>query len=117
MSTYSAYISDHRELLRLDAQRSMLERNLEESALMDLKEFFMKRLAHGGRLLEEALGLTEGRGIQLLTRSYALTCGLWQALGPDTKPISSPDFADLQPEFKEELYEALTEYWRGALIE
>lgn len=115
LAEYVSYLGEHRGLLRLDALRPTLERNLQLHTLIAFKRMFMERLIDGGALIENALQLEEGRGIQLLVRTHALTCGLWQSLGPDTEMAPSADFAVYHPDFLDELSEALSEYWRGAL--
>lgn len=115
LAAYVSYLGEHRELLRLDALRPTLERNLELRTLIAFKRMFMERLIDGGALIENALQLGQGRGIQLLVRTHALTCGLWQSLGPDTEMAPSAEFVAYHPDFLNELSEALSEYWRGAL--
>jgi TetR/AcrR family transcriptional regulator len=116
LSTYVSYLDEHRELLRLDAQRSALERNLEMETLIASKRAFIDQLIRAGGLIDASLGLQNGHGVQILLRTHALTCGLWQSFNPDTKIPSSAEFAVLQLDFIEELSQALTEYWRGAMM-
>lgn len=116
LSTYVSYLDQHRDLLRLDAQRSALERNLEMDTLIASKKAFIEQLIRAGGLIEASLGLQSGQGVQLLLRTHALTCGLWQSFNPDTKIPASPEFAVFHLDFTEELSQALAEYWRGALM-
>ncbi len=115
LAAYVAHLNSHRELLRLDALRPMLEHNLEMATLLAFKQTFLDRLATGGALIDRALDLRSGRGLKLLMRTHALTCGLWQSFGPDKAADTASEFAVFHPDFVEELSEALAEYWRGAL--
>ena len=67
----------------------------------------------------EALALAPGRGVSLLMRTFALTRGLWQSSEPPSPEaahaVAGLDVAAIYPDFRAELREALTEYWRGAL--
>jgi AcrR family transcriptional regulator len=110
LSRLVAYMDHHPELLRLDALgHGVVERNLEPKTLLDFKSTLNERLMGGGAVVEVALDLPPGRGVQLLMRTYALTRGLWQAMGSDGVPI--------KVDFTQELAEALDEYWRGALAD
>lgn len=115
LSAYVAHLDAHPELLRLDAQRGMLERNLGGPDLIDFKTAFLARLHSGGERIEQALGLTPGRGIQLLLRTHALTVGLWQSMGTDSTILPDAGAEPFPHDFATELAEALAEYWRGAL--
>jgi len=115
LGAYVAHLEAHPELLRLDAQRGMLERNLGAQDLTDFKTDFLARLQSGGAQIEQALGLPPGRGIQLLLRTHALTVGLWQSMGTDSAPRPDAGAAPFPHDFATELAEALAEYWRGAL--
>ena len=68
---------------------------------------------------QEALALAPGRGVSLLMRTFALTRGLWQSSEPPSPEaahaVAGLDVAAIYPDFRAELREALTEYWRGAL--
>lgn len=114
LSAYVAHLDGHRELLRLDALRSTLERKLEIKDLIAAKETFREWLSAGGARVDRELALTPGRGLKLLTRTYALTVGLWQSSTSGESNIS-PELAALQTDFAADLSEALAEYWRGAL--
>ena len=119
LAAYVGYLDQHRELLRLDALRPVLERGLDLDALADFKQAFVERLVAGGALIDQGLNLKEGKGIKLLTRTHALTCGLWQSLGsgPPGGTTAAAGVANaLYPEFIDELTEALGEFWRGALV-
>lgn len=119
IALYLAYLEAHPELLRLDAMAySVLENNLSEQQLRPFKLALMQQLLAAGAVLEQELGLEQGRGATLLLRTYALTRGLWQSL--DHPPVlrallADPVFAPLRPSFSAELEGALREYWRGAL--
>lgn len=116
LNAYVAHLGAHPELLRLDAQRGMLERNLGSPDLIDFKTAFLARLHSGGECIERALGLTPGRGVQLLLRTHALTVGLWQSMSTDSAILPDAGAAETFPhDFAAELSEALAEYWRGAL--
>ena len=118
LTSYVAHLDRHRELLRLDALRPTLEQGLDLASLAEFKRTFVQRLVAGGSLIDRRLGLRDGKGVKLLTRTHALTCGLWQARGgapPDD--AATADGADpLHPQFIDELAEALDEFWRGALM-
>ena len=119
LTTLVAHLEDHPELLRLDALGyGVLERNMLSDALAAHKADYTMRLEKTGCVIDEALGIPEGRGVQLLMRTYALTRGLWQSYQHteeillrgvvlSQKLVANP--------FGIELREALTEYWRGAL--
>lgn len=114
---YVAHLDSHRELLRLDALRPTLEKGLDLASLTEFKQTFVERLVAGGALIDHRLGLREGKGIKLLTRTHALTCGLWQSLGagPTGGQTTAGFTGALYPDFIDELTEALAEFWRGAL--
>ena len=118
LKAYVAFVDDHRTLLRLDALRPLLEQGLDLASLIDFKRTFVERLIAGGVAIEKRLGLGDGRGVKLLTRTHALTCGLWQSFGAE-RPIEAavPDLPNTPyPDFLEELSEAMSEFWRGALL-
>ena len=111
-----AHVDRHPELLRLDAlAQGVVERNLEPQTLRVFKSTLTERLMKRGTVVEAALDLPPGRGVQLLMRTYALTRGLWQAIGPDAHGPIEAGCAPPHADFKQELAEALVEYWRGAL--
>ena len=115
LSGYVGYVERHPELLQLDALgHGVLERNLEAETLLAFKRALQGRLTAGATILEGALGLSPGRGLQLLTRTYAMTRGLWQSFDHSRHP-SRPPPSSLSGSFSAELLDALTEYWRGAL--
>jgi AcrR family transcriptional regulator len=105
------YLDDNPMLLQLDAVvQGLLERDLEPDELAVFKETLHGRIKVGAAIVDEALGLPLGRGVQLLVRSHALTRGLWAYFdGP------GPDAAFGLSDFAKDLAEALAEYWRGAL--
>ena len=114
-----AYLEHHPELLRLDALGyGVLEKNLLRDVLIAQKAEYMMRLEKTGSVLEAALRIPKGRGIQLLMRTYALTRGLWQSYQHAEERLQAG--VDLTQSltakpFTTELREALAEYWRGAL--
>ena len=115
LSSFVSYVEAHPELLQLDSLgHGVLEHNLEPETRLAFKQTLLNRLMGGGQVLEEALGLAPGRGLQLLTRTHAMTRGLWQSfdLFPATHRKAS---APHHEQFGTELLEALSEYWRGAL--
>lgn len=119
LSAYTGHLDRHPELLRLDALGyGVLESNLEPATLRAFKRDLTDRLTRVGAVADAALRLPEGRGVRLLTRSYALTRGLWQSSqGYDDPALLAavPGLVHLHPDFGTELREALGEYWRGAL--
>lgn len=120
LTTYVGHLRAHPELLRLDALGyGVLETNLEPAKLRAFKLAFVVLLTETGRAIETALRLPEGRGVSLLMRTFALTRGLWQSSHPYDEPgtmRADPLLAPLYPDFEKELTDALTEYWRGALL-
>ncbi len=119
LSALVAHVEAHTELLRLDALGyGVLERNMPLDALTAHKADYMVRLEETGRVIDLALRLEKGRGVQLLMRTYALTRGLWQSYQHAAETLlAGVHVADsLMPNpFGVELHEALIEYWRGAL--
>ena len=116
---YVDYVDRHPVLMRLDALGyGVLDRNLDLTQLRAMKLSFAKRLSVVGGLVDDRLGLPPGRGVQLLTRTYALTRGLWQSLDHSealAKLMLDPALAHIKPPFATELREALAEYWKGAV--
>ncbi len=114
-----AHLENHPELLRLDALGySVLEKNMSHAVLVTHKAEFMMRLEKTGSVIDSALRLTEGRGIQLFMRTYALTRGLWQSYQHTEETVSAGVIISqrlVANPFGAELRDALTEYWRGAL--
>jgi TetR/AcrR family transcriptional regulator len=105
------YLNDNPTLLRLDAVvQGLLERDLDPDELAAFKEALHRRIDVGGAVVDKALGLPPGRGVQLLVRTHALTRGLW-AYFDAPGASAAPGLSD----FAKDLAQALTEYWRGAL--
>ena len=118
LDTYLRQLDRRPALLRLDALGyGVLERNMDPAELRTFKLALLERLTSVGAVVDRVLGLPHGRGLRLLTRTYALTRGLWQSLQPGRhgEVASDPAFALLYPDLGRELREALAEYWRGAL--
>lgn len=116
LARFVALLDETPGLMRLDALgHGVLESRMTSDALLDFKTAFRGRLEQAGRLLERELALPAGRGFQLLTRSHALARGIWQSFG--TPPDDAGACTGIAtPAFAGELHEALTEYWRGALL-
>ncbi len=114
-----AYLENQPEILRLDALGyGVLERNMSRDVLTAHKTEFITRLEMTGTVIDGALRIAEGRGIQLLMRTYALTRGLWQSYQHTEETLSAGVVVSqrlVANSFSVELREALTEYWRGAL--
>ena len=114
-----AHLDRHPEVLRLDALGyAILEKNMQRDVLRAHKAELGSRLVNTGAVIDGALRLPAGRGAQLLIRTYALTRGMWQSYehAGQTELAGIAVVAGLKPGiFREELMEALTEYWRGAL--
>ena len=115
LARYVSHGERHPELLQLDALgHGVRERNLEPDTLAAFTRALLERLVAGGAVLERALGLAGGRGLQLLTRTHAMTRGLWQSF--DLSPPATAEPPTLPRRgFATELLDALSEYWRGAL--
>ncbi len=117
LSALRTHLEHHPHLLRLDALGyGVLEKNMLYDALVAHKAEYTARLEKTGSIIDAALRLPAGRGLQLLMRTYALTRGLWQSY-QDAEHSRMPHVArslSAKP-FGAELREALTEYWRGAL--
>ncbi len=114
ISRFVEYMRSFPTLLRLDAlSKEVLERNMSQTALAAHKDASLKFLDRAGKTLESALRLQPGRGFKLLTRTHALTRGLWQSFGDTVLDCGLNQHH--HPDFAEELQEALFEYWRGAL--
>ena len=85
------------------------------AVLVAHKAEYTARLERTGSVIDSALRLPAGRGVELLMRTYALTRGLWQSYqeaGASHLPHVARRAAN---PFARELREALTEYWHGAL--
>lgn len=115
LRAYVEHLEDHRELLRLDVIRPMVEQNLEADTLRDQKQTFEAWLNDSGALIDREIGLPPGRGFKLLTRTYALTVGVWRAFDLGRGATAAPGTSASDVDFAGELSEALVEYWRGAL--
>lgn len=111
------HLANRPEVLRLDALGYSLQQNVDPAKRHEQNRRFVARLAQAGATIDRTLRLEAGRGVRVLMRSYALTRGVWQATH---QQAGAPFEADLAlsaifPDFAEELREALTEYWRGAV--
>ena len=114
-----AHLEGHPELLRLDALGyGVLERNMSRDTLTAYKAEYMIHLEKTGSVIDAALRTAEGRGLELLMRTYALTRGLWQSYQKKEETLLAGVTVSqkfVEKPFGRELREALTEYWRGAL--
>ena len=114
------HLENEPELMRLDALGAgVLEKNMTQDSLLEYKRRFNQGLVDAGSSLERSLGLTTGRGVQLLMRTYPLIRGLWQTAEHSEVVVAVGIEAaahPLQIPFSQELAEALEEYWRGALL-
>ena len=119
LDTYVRHIEQHPALLKLDALGyGVLERNLGPDKMLHFKATFLEGMTEAGFVIEQALKLSPMRGVPLLMRSFAMTRGLWQSSSPEGAhaPFDAAyKKAAIYTDFKLELREALTEYWRGAL--
>ncbi|MEO7067407.1 MAG: TetR family transcriptional regulator [Rhodanobacter sp.] len=111
-SAFARHFQARPELLRLDALGSVLEGKSGSPVLRGFKQSLTDKLLQCAAVLEEALGLPDGRGMQLLMRSFAMTRGLWQQFN---QPYPAKPGVEAPLCFADELSEALSEYWRGAL--
>jgi TetR/AcrR family transcriptional regulator len=113
LDAFVRYLDDNPMLLRLDAVvQGLMERELEPDELAAFKDTLHRQIDAGGAVVEEALGLAPGRGVQLLIRTHALTRGLWAYFDAPGAPASFGLSV-----FAKELSQALAEYWRGALAQ
>ena len=107
------YLRGHPELLPLEALgHGVIERNMTPDELALFKREQMEMLTASGDRLDRALALRQGKGLQVLLRSYALMRGLWQSFPTD---LGVADASEFTGDFHAELTDALHEYWRGAL--
>jgi AcrR family transcriptional regulator len=114
ISAFARALDNESNLLRLDALgKGVLEENMTPEALLAFKSQFHGRLDEAGALFERTLQLVPGRGAQLLTRTHALTRGIWQSFGSGHARQTAEAVGPTA--FRTELREALTEYWRGAM--
>ena len=119
IDAYVGHIVGYPELLRLDGIcYGVLQKNISPARRDEFKVIFDQRMAGTAIVIEQALRLPAHSGVRLLTRSFALTRGLWQAgSAPETSPAEANEvaFGFLRLPFETELEQALAEYWRGAL--
>ena len=114
ISAFAQALDNESNLLRLDALgKGVLEENMTSEALLAFKSQFHNRLEEAGAFFERTLHLAPGRGAQLLTRTHALTRGMWQSFGSGRARQAAE--ATGATAFQTELREALIEYWRGAM--
>jgi AcrR family transcriptional regulator len=111
LAGFVRYLNENPMLLQLDAiVQVLVERDLDPEERAAFKAALYHRITVGGGVVDDALGLAPGRGVQLLVRTHALTRGLW-AYFDGSGAGSAPGVSD----FAKDLDQALTEYWRGAL--
>lgn len=113
------HLDSHPGLLRLDSLGpGVLEKNMTPEALRAYKLIFTGHLLQAGSCIDRVLVLNQGRGVQILMRTYALARGLWQSAQHDEQSLTmgvAPALMLTPDAYLQELREALTEYWRGAL--
>ena len=113
-----ANLEAHPELLPLDALGyGVLERNMSRDKLTAHKAEYMTHLVKTGRVIDASLRIAEGRGVELLMRTYAMTRGLWQSYQHNRETLLAGVTVShkfVEKPFGVELREALAEYWRGA---
>jgi AcrR family transcriptional regulator len=111
LDAFVHYLDGNPTLLRLDAiVQGLLERDLDADEVAAFKETLHRRIHLGGAVVDAALGLPPGRGVELLVRTHALTRGLWSYFD-----ATGAEAAFGLSDFAKDLAQALTEYWRGAL--
>ena len=117
---FASFLDSHPYFLRLDALGyALLEGNLPPDQFWEFKRPFSEAIERAADIVDAELALPLGRGLELLTRSYALARGLWQMTDfpdharADTRHGVHP-FSRSQ--FDHDLRSALEEYWRGALV-
>lgn len=116
---FVSYLQGHPYFLRLDSLGyALLEADLPPDQFWRFKRQFSSALDRSGRVVDTALCLPQGRGLELLMRSYALTRGLWQLTDYPDHLRGDPHCAEhpfARVEFDRDIRQALVEYWRGAL--
>jgi AcrR family transcriptional regulator len=116
---YVAALESRPELLRLDGiSYGILEKNVAAGKFLESRTAVFARLADTAAEIERIFSLPSGRGMKLLTRTFALTRGIWQdqaRLSNVGGTSDNPSPALRPAPFVAEISEALAEYWRGAL--
>ena len=98
---------------------TVLERNVEEDAVLAFRQDLLAKMTATGPRLEERLGfLEEDDGVRLLLRVHAMVIGCWHAAAPAPLARRLSDREELAPlrvDFHEELENLLVlllEGWR-----
>ncbi|MBB5017876.1 AcrR family transcriptional regulator [Chitinivorax tropicus] len=120
VNRYVAQVADQPDFLRLAAMtNAVLEQNLDQQIALQFKAELLRQLGQLGARLEQALpALNPGDGHRLLSRTYALTIGLWQVLDwPENVRclVEQEEFRHARPDFFNELSIALRQLLKGAL--
>lgn len=114
------YLKENPSFLPLASMsKSVLEQNLMLECCTDFKRQLVIQLNQTADKLERQFPALSGKGHTLLTRSYALTLGLWQMLDwPEhLKPLlDEPDFEVFAQPFEKELKSALMMLWSASLV-
>lgn len=117
---FASFLDSHPYFLRLDALGyALLEGNLPPDQFWEFKRPFSEAIERAAGIVDAELALPPGRGLELLTRSYALTRGLWQMTDfPDHAQADARHSVHpfSRSRFDHDLRSALAEYWRGALV-
>lgn len=120
LTRYVALLSAQPDFLRLAAMtNAVIEQNLDQEIALQFKAELLRRMNRAGMLLEKAIpALPPAAGMRVLSRTYALTIGLWQVLDwPENvrSLTEQEEFKQARPDFFDELPIALRQLLAGAL--
>lgn len=121
IARYAGHIANHPSLMRLDSMEyAILAPNLPDDILLEFKLQLASVIEDAGAVVDSALKLEPGTGVELLIGSFAMTRGLWQISdlpdGVRQNPLfSRHPYARL--DLGHDLVRALVDYWRGAWCE
>ena len=97
---------------------TVLEQNIARETALRFKRVLRDKLVAGGALVERALPLPPGAGVQLLLRTHAIVVGLRQMADPPpaiAELLALPELSPLQVDFEKELRASLAALVRGMI--
>jgi AcrR family transcriptional regulator len=97
---------------------TVLEQNIARETAMRFKRVLRDKLVAGGALVERALPLLPGAGVQLLLRTHAIVVGLRQMADPPpaiAELLALPELSLLQVDFEKDLRASLAALVRGMI--